>query len=655
MATLRTIKNHDSYLTATHLTDIAGVSMTENRNSISLLNFKFQTANNLVKYDLQDGFVDEYEDASGVDASASDTETYDATSDLYKPYFGNYFGDQSLGDCSFTADGITQTGDSTAIDTVLTTGSESGGYGTNTYGATTTTNDGAVPNPSGVYEFTVSNTSGAYDADMVVLNFSALTVGNGVTLTTKQPCRGMLVYVKGAATINGAISMNCRGAKADPTASGGGDSSAVSSTGVRLAMLKSGGTDTLAAADFAGTGTLSVAAVANNAAVSGDGTIWTVNRTGASGAPGSGGGCGTRPCGGPGNPGGNGGTGQSGGGGGSGWSACYYCSGGGPGGAPGTIFSGGPSQGGQPNGGQGGGWGNPDAGGQNTTTGTGGLLFVIVGGNLTLGANGKIWARGGYSGGGEVVVLYAGTLANSGSITADKATGTLAGNGNTQSSVVDTAGTGLLILKSNAFAAVSAPNTLRILLFYQAVGTPTINTDIKGFVSRDGGVSYYEITMTDEGAYETSRNLLAGSATCDSDTATCDVTTTGSGGSQSYKLEGATKPAITLVEGVTYKFDTSDSTNTGHVLSFATAADAAGSSQYTTGVTTSGTPGSASAYTQIVVAASAPDLFYYCSNHASMGAAATTTTTKPTSIKYKVKALNGEDYRLHGASVMWAT
>ena len=101
--------------------------------------------------------------------------------------------------------------------------------------------------------------------------------------------------------------------------------------------------------------------------------------------------------------------------------------------------------------------------------------------------------------------------------------------------------------------------------------------------------------------------------------------------------------------------NTSESTNTGHVLAFATAADAAGSSEYTTGVTTSGTPGSASAYTQIVVASGAPDLFYYDTANAGMGAAATTGTTVPTSIKYKVKALNAEDYRLHGTSVMWAT
>ena len=653
MATLKTIKNHDDYLTAAHLTGLAGVSMDENRNSISLLNFKFQTANALVKYDLQDGFVDEYEDASGVDASASATETYDASSDLYKPYFGNYFGDSSLGTCQFGTSAVTQSGESVDIDDVLTTGTESGGSSANTYGATTTTNDGAVPNPvAGCYEFTVSNVSGAYDGDMVVLNFAALTVDNGVTITTKQPCRGMLVYVKGDASISGAISMNCRGAHADPTTSGGGDTSAVSSTGVKLAYLKSGGTDTLAAADFAGTGTASVAAVANNAAVSSDGTTWTVNRAGAAGAPASGGGCGTRPCGGPGNPGSNGGTGQSGGGGGSGWSACYYCSGGGPGGAAGTIFSGGPSQGGQPNGGQGGGWGNPDAGGSAITTGTGGLLFVIVGGDLTVAATGKIVARGGYSGGGNVIVLYAGTLSNSGSITADKHTGSLAGSGSTQSSTIDSPGTGLLILKSNAFTAAAGPNTLRILLFYQPVGTPTLNTDVKGFVSRDGGASYYDCTLADEGTYETSRNLVAGSATCDTDTAYVDVT---ANGTSNFILEGSAQPAMTLVEGVTYRFDQSESTNTGHPLRFATAADAAGSAEYTTGVTSSGTPGSAAAYTQIVVASGAPDLFYYCTAHAGMGAAATTGTTLPVSIKYKVKALNGEDYRLHGTSVMWAT
>tara|TARA_A100001015_G_scaffold241735_1_gene276056 strand:- start:22 stop:717 length:696 start_codon:yes stop_codon:yes gene_type:complete len=52
-----------------------------------------------------------------------------------------------------------------------------------------------------------------------------------------------------------------------------------------------------------------------------------------------------------------------------------------------------------------------------------------------------------------------------------------------------------------------------------------------------------------------------------------------------------------------------------------------GGSEYTTGVTTAGTPGQAGAYTQIVVAASAPTLYYYCTNHSGMGGAVNTNST----------------------------
>ena len=41
--------------------------------------------------------------------------------------------------------------------------------------------------------------------------------------------------------------------------------------------------------------------------------------------------------------------------------------------------------------------------------------------------------------------------------------------------------------------------------------------------------------------------------------------------------------------------------------------------QYTTGVTTNGTAGSAGAYTEITVATDAPTLYYYCTNHSNMG------------------------------------
>jgi len=200
----------------------------------------------------------------------------------------NYFGDESLGNCQFGASGITQTSDSTAIDTILATGSEAGGPGTSSYGhAAGGGIAGGVPNSTACYEVTVLNKSGSYDGDMAVLNFIDLTIDSSVTLTTDQPCRGMLVYVSGDCTIEGALSMSCRGGFSDPTVSGGSDSSAVSATGLRLPMLTSGGTDTLAAADFAGSGNAAVTAVAEQPGISGDGDIFKMSQIGSAGASGA--------------------------------------------------------------------------------------------------------------------------------------------------------------------------------------------------------------------------------------------------------------------------------------------------------------------------------------------------------------------------------
>ena len=100
-------------------------------------------------------------------------------------------------------------------------------------------------------------------------------------------------------------------------------------------------------------------------------------------------------------------------------------------------------------------------------------------------------------------------------------------------------------------------------------------------------------------------------------------TVTAAGGK--YYIDGVQQATVMIGAGLTYKFDQSDSSNGTHPLRFATAADAAGGTQYTVGVTAVGTPGSSGAYTQIEVANGAPStLYYYCTNHGGMGGEANT-------------------------------
>jgi len=92
----------------------------------------------------------------------------------------------------------------------------------------------------------------------------------------------------------------------------------------------------------------------------------------------------------------------------------------------------------------------------------------------------------------------------------------------------------------------------------------------------------------------------------------------GSGSSSGYHIDGVQSPHLMLVPGNTYRFDQSDSSNSGHPLRFYYEADK--TTSYTAGVTTNGTPGSSGAYTQIVPTESTPMCLYYqCSAHGYMG------------------------------------
>ena len=109
-------------------------------------------------------------------------------------------------------------------------------------------------------------------------------------------------------------------------------------------------------------------------------------------------------------------------------------------------------------------------------------------------------------------------------------------------------------------------------------------------------------------------------------TRTFTVTVVSTGSGNKYFIDGVQQVTLELVEGATFKFDQSDSSNSNHPLRFSTTSDGthSGGSEYTTNVTTNGTPGSSGAYTQIEVASSAPTLYYYCTNHSGMGGQANT-------------------------------
>ena len=123
------------------LGNVPAVDLTGLEDDIALVGFKIAANGSLAKYNLLDQTVDAFEDASGVDASASTNETRDSTGKYYSGTVigaANYFGDDS---------------------------------------------DGAL-STSGNVTYTVANASG-YDGDMVLKQYTDLTINAGHTVTGK--------------------------------------------------------------------------------------------------------------------------------------------------------------------------------------------------------------------------------------------------------------------------------------------------------------------------------------------------------------------------------------------------------------------------------------------------------------------------------------
>ena len=162
------------------------------------------------------------------------------------------------------------------------------------------------------------------------------------------------------------------------------------------------------------------------------------------------------------------------------------------------------------------------------------------------------------------------------------------------------AGNTLNVVGSSGISAVvSATDTLTISISGGDI-SQNLYPDVLGVQhNADGSNTYTEIEVTV--ASKTSAHIYEGT-----------------GSSNGYKLDGVEGPFLNMKVGNTYRFNQADSTNGSHPLRFYY--DAGKTTQYSTGVTTNGTPGSAGAYTQIVVSETTPNILYYqCSSHGYMG------------------------------------
>ena len=425
-------------------------------SNIALLGFKTAVNGSLAKYSLVDSIIDEYVDSSGIDAGAS---TGSVTSGAFwkeaagtDPTGGTVTTYGSYKVHSFTNTGNTNfvVSGSGNVDTLIVAGGGGGGGGYQSPG-------GGGGGAGGVRQLTnVAVTAQTY----------VITVGAGGNGTVSDHGSGSGSYVAGTQGGNSSALGN--------SATGGGIGQSYDED-IAVATYNGGSSGGGGYSDRRAAQTGNAGGYSPVEGYAGGAGLTCGGQAGSGGGGAGGAGSSATPNTGECN-GGNGGVGIQ-----NNWrtgSNQWY--GGGGGGGNGYNSDGQNGIGGNGGGGSGGTGGNngdADADGQPGTANTGG-----GGGGAQTDQTNTV-SDGGNGGSGIVVIRY---LTNA----------------------FDAYGDGTL--QSTDTTASAAPTKAdMVTLIENAAGTATLNTDIKGYVSRDSGANWTQGTLVDEGSWGTNKKVLA--------------------------------------------------------------------------------------------------------------------------------------------------
>ena len=418
-----------------------------NQDDIALLGFKVAANGSLAKYNLVDQAIDAFEDASGVDASASTDETRNTA--------GYYSGTATTPTTKeFAAtDASWAIASGTVINKLIVIGGGGSGAsrlpnGTNGYGS-----GAGGAGWAGAVDYTVG--AGITSANVTIGAGGLRTGTTGNTGGTSSIVFGSDFTLQSTGGVHG-IENGDKGG-------GGGGSKSGTSSGSVTTLFLTGGDGGLGTASSGGAGL-----------VGSSGTLDSVSYTG---------------CGG----GGGGGGAATGGAGGNGLSSSYSGGGGGGGGDSAGAISGGSGYGTAGSGGYTNGTQNAGSVTIDSVTVLGGAGGVGVGTGADprpyTNAGGGGMCGGGGGGGGDGIGSGGGSW-NAGA----------GGQGYVRVEYDKIIGRDMTLISNATTAVDGAPTTGDLVITYtDGSGTATVNTDIKAYISRNGSAYTSAVTLVSQG------------------------------------------------------------------------------------------------------------------------------------------------------------